>query len=106
MSKFTTTIVADKKRYPILLSNGNKIDGGEFSDGRHWVKWEDPFAKPSYLFALVAGDLAVTEYQRSSFGSAESSPPAGTCRQTMTAARRRISAAMTAVVCMAWANAC
>ncbi|HEZ1443566.1 TPA: aminopeptidase N [Neisseria meningitidis] len=61
MSKFTTTIVADKKRYPVLLSNGNKIDGGEYSDGRHWVKWEDPFAKPSYLFALVAGDLAVTE---------------------------------------------
>ena len=61
MSKFTTTIVADKKRYPVLLSNGNKIDGGEFSGGRHWVKWEDPFAKPSYLFALVAGDLAVTE---------------------------------------------
>lgn len=61
MSKFTTTIVADKKRYPVLLSNGNKIDGGEFSDERHWVKWEDPFAKPSYLFALVAGDLAVTE---------------------------------------------
>lgn len=61
MSKFTTTIVADKKRYPVLLSNGNKIDGGEFSDGRHWVKWEDPFSKPSYLFALVAGDLAVTE---------------------------------------------
>ena len=61
MSKFTTTIVADKKRYPVLLSNGNKIDSGEFSDDRHWVKWEDPFAKPSYLFALVAGDLAVTE---------------------------------------------
>lgn len=61
MSKFTTTIVADKKRYPVLLSNGNKIDGGECSDGRHWVKWEDPFAKPSYLFAFVAGDLAVTE---------------------------------------------
>lgn len=61
MSKFTTTIVADKKRYPVLLSNGNKIDGGKCSDGRHWVKWEDPFAKPSYLFALVAGDLAVTE---------------------------------------------
>ncbi|WP_373741568.1 aminopeptidase N [Neisseria sp.] len=61
MSKFTTTIVADKKRYPVLLSNGNKVDGGEFSDGRHWVKWIDPFAKPSYLFALVAGNLAVTK---------------------------------------------
>lgn len=61
MSKFTTTIVADKKRYPVLLSNGNKIDGGALSDGRHWVKWLDPFAKPSYLFALVAGDLALTQ---------------------------------------------
>ncbi|STZ76561.1 aminopeptidase N [Bergeriella denitrificans] len=61
MSKFTTTITADKKRYPVLLSNGNKIDGGNLSDGRHWVKWVDPFAKPSYLFALVAGDLAVTK---------------------------------------------
>ncbi|PSJ79709.1 aminopeptidase N [Neisseria iguanae] len=60
MSKFTTTIVADKKRYPILLSNGNKVDSGTYSDGRHWVKWIDPFAKPSYLFALVAGDLALT----------------------------------------------
>ena len=60
MSKFTTTIVADKQRYPVLLSNGNKVDGGELSDGRHWVKWLDPFAKPSYLFALVAGDLALT----------------------------------------------
>ncbi|UOO82400.1 aminopeptidase N [Uruburuella testudinis] len=60
MSKFTTTIVADKKRYPVLLSNGNKIDGGDLEDGRHWVKWLDPFAKPSYLFALVAGDLACT----------------------------------------------
>ncbi|ASK28080.1 aminopeptidase N [Neisseria chenwenguii] len=61
MSKFTTVITADKKRYPVLLSNGNKVDGGETSDGRHWVKWIDPFAKPSYLFALVAGGLAVTK---------------------------------------------
>lgn len=61
MSKFTTTIVADKKRYPVLLSNGNKIDGGDLPNGRHWVKWIDPFAKPSYLFALVAGQLAVTK---------------------------------------------
>ncbi|MBN9289228.1 MAG: aminopeptidase N [Gammaproteobacteria bacterium 39-13] len=58
MAPFTTTIVADKTRYPILLSNGNKIDQGELSDNRHWVKWQDPFKKPCYLFALVAGDLA------------------------------------------------
>lgn len=58
MAPFTTTIVADKKRYPVLLSNGNKIDQGDMSDNRHFVKWQDPFKKPSYLFALVAGDLA------------------------------------------------
>ncbi len=58
MARFTTTITADKDSYPILLSNGNHIDEGQFEDGRHWVKWHDPFPKPCYLFALVAGDLA------------------------------------------------
>ena len=57
MARFTTTIVADKTRYPVLLSNGNPADQGESSNGRHWAKWVDPFPKPSYLFALVAGDL-------------------------------------------------
>tara|TARA_R110002072_G_scaffold216658_3_gene374101 strand:- start:2184 stop:4901 length:2718 start_codon:yes stop_codon:yes gene_type:complete len=57
MSIFVTTIVADKTRYPVLLSNGNDIERGELDDGRHWVTWEDPFRKPCYLFALVAGDL-------------------------------------------------
>ena len=56
MSKYTTTVVADKASYPILLSNGNDIDRGEEGD-RHWVTWQDPFMKPAYLFALVAGDL-------------------------------------------------
>ncbi len=59
MSKFTTTVIADQAKYPVLLSNGNKIASGQV-DGdadRHWVTWEDPFKKPSYLFALVAGDL-------------------------------------------------
>jgi aminopeptidase N len=57
MARFTTTIVADKARYPVLLSNGNPADHGESTGGRHWTKWVDPFPKPSYLFALVAGDL-------------------------------------------------
>lgn len=61
MSVFTTTIIADKHRYPILLSNGNDVARGEAGQGRHWVKWEDPFKKPSYLFALVAGDLQLKE---------------------------------------------
>lgn len=59
LARYTTTITADKKRYPYLLSNGNRIDEGELDDGRHWVKWQDPFPKPSYLFALVAGDFDV-----------------------------------------------
>lgn len=58
MAVYTATIEADKGKYPVLLSNGNRIGGGDGEAGRHWVKWHDPFAKPSYLFALVAGDLA------------------------------------------------
>lgn len=57
MAEFTTRVSADKSRYPVLLSNGNCVERGDGEDGRHWVKWHDPFPKPSYLFALVAGDL-------------------------------------------------
>jgi len=57
MAKFTTKITADKTLYPSLLSNGNRIDQGELDNNRHWVIWEDPFAKPAYLFALVAGEF-------------------------------------------------
>ncbi|MDM3870317.1 aminopeptidase N [Porticoccus sp. W117] len=64
MSEYTTTVVADKAGYPVLLSNGNPIDSGELDNGRHFVTWHDPFKKPSYLFALVAGDL---EYIEDSF---------------------------------------
>ena len=65
MSVFTTTVVADRKKYPVLLSNGNKVDSGvvESDSQRHWVKWHDPFKKPSYLFALVAGDLQSVDDQ-------------------------------------------
>ena len=61
MALFTTTIIADKEKYPVLLSNGNPDDAGEFDDGRHWARWRDPFKKPCYLFALVAGDLGYIE---------------------------------------------
>lgn len=57
MARFRTRIEADQKAYPVLLSNGNDVDRGELDDGRHFVTWEDPFPKPCYLFALVAGDL-------------------------------------------------
>lgn len=57
LATYTTRISADRKRYPILLSNGNLTDSGDTPDGRHWVLWTDPFKKPSYLFALVAGNL-------------------------------------------------
>ena len=58
MTRFKTTLTADKTRYPVLLSNGNRIAQGELDNNRHWVSWEDPFAKPCYLFALVAGQLS------------------------------------------------
>lgn len=59
LARFTTTIIADGERYPFLLSNGNRVDSGRDAQGRHWVKWQDPFPKPCYLFALVAGDFDV-----------------------------------------------
>lgn len=63
LTRYTTTIIADEARYPILLSNGNLIDSGKQGKGKHWAKWEDPFKKPSYLFALVAGDFDMIEDQ-------------------------------------------
>lgn len=57
MSVFTVTISADKSKYPILLSNGNRTSTRELADGRHEATWFDPHKKPCYLFALVAGDL-------------------------------------------------
>src|SRR5882672_7926405 len=61
MARYTTTIHADRKRYPVLLSNGNEIGRGEEPGGRHWARFQDPFPKPSYLFAMVAADLEVLE---------------------------------------------
>jgi aminopeptidase N len=57
MAKFRTRLTADKARYPVLLSNGNPWQCSDLPDGRHQAVWDDPFPKPSYLFALVAGDL-------------------------------------------------
>lgn len=61
MAKYTVMLRADKKQYPVLLSNGNLIEEGDLGDGRHYAKWEDPFNKPSYLFALVAAKLVCQE---------------------------------------------
>ena len=58
LSRYSVRLEADQARYPILLSNGDPTEQGELPDGRHWAKWIDPFPKPCYLFALVAGDLA------------------------------------------------
>ncbi len=57
LSRYRVRMSADKARYPVLLSNGNRIDAGDGPDGTHWALWEDPFPKPCYLFALVAGRL-------------------------------------------------
>jgi len=61
MSKYTTRIEADKSLYPVLLSNGNLIEEGDLDGGKHYAVWEDPFKKPCYLFALVAGALKMHE---------------------------------------------
>jgi len=61
LTLFTTTIVADRLQYPMLLANGNLLQQGELPDGRHFATWHDPFKKPGYLFALVAGDLVCIE---------------------------------------------
>jgi len=61
MAPFSVRIVADKKANPVLLSNGNPLGHGDLPDGKHWAEWHDPFAKPSYLFALVAGNLSCVQ---------------------------------------------
>ncbi len=61
MASYSVLIRADKAAYPVLLSNGNLVDQGELEDGRHYARWVDPFRKPSYLFALVAGQLVARE---------------------------------------------
>ena len=61
MTTFEVTIIADRETYPVLLSNGNLVEEGQLEEGRHWATWRDPFPKPSYLFALVAGDLSHIE---------------------------------------------
>ncbi|VTU20671.1 Aminopeptidase N [Variovorax sp. RA8] len=61
MASYTVTIRAAKAAYPVLLSNGNLVEQGELPEGRHFAKWVDPFRKPSYLFALVAGKLVARE---------------------------------------------
>src|ERR1043165_4575113 len=58
LSRYRVKMSADRARYPVLLSNGNHEGGGDLPGGRHWAEWHDPFPKPCYLFALVAGDLA------------------------------------------------
>ena len=67
LARFRTRIKGDPARFPVMLSNGNCIGRGKLRDKRHWVQWEDPFPKPSYLFALVAGPL---EYREDTFETA------------------------------------
>jgi aminopeptidase N len=61
LSRYRVRMTADRARYPVLLANGDPVASGELDDGRHWAEWHDPFPKPSYLFALVAGDLAANK---------------------------------------------
>ena len=90
LARYTTTIRASQADFPVLLSNGNLVAGGTLEDGRHWVRWKDPFPKPSYLFALVAGDLACLEDRFTTASGREvelriyaDGPNIGQCRHAM-----------------------
>jgi aminopeptidase N len=61
LAVYTVTIVAERNKYPLLLANGNLLESGDLPDGKHYAVWRDPFPKPCYLFALVAGDLVCIE---------------------------------------------
>ncbi len=61
MASYSVTLRADRAKYPVLLSNGNLMEQGQLEDGRHFARWVDPHKKPSYLFALVAGQLVCRE---------------------------------------------
>ena len=63
MAKFRVRLEGDRARYPVMLSNGNCVDEGVLPDGRHFTEWEDPFPKPSYLFAIAAGPLVSLDDQ-------------------------------------------
>jgi aminopeptidase N len=63
MTKYSVTLEADKKKYPVLLSNGDRVKMNDLGNGRHEAHWNDPHKKPCYLFALVAGDLGVIRDQ-------------------------------------------
>jgi aminopeptidase N len=70
MAVYTVTLRADKAKYPVLLSNGNLVEQGDLDNGRHFAKWHDPFPKPSYLFALVAGRILVAASSASAAAAA------------------------------------
>ena len=84
MTTYRVTIRADKSRYPVLLANGNLIEQGDLSEGRHYAIWDDPFAKPSYLFAVVAGNVAAARRR----GSRARADGDAACRSTSSMATK------------------
>ncbi len=95
LAVYTVTLRADRARYPVLLANGNQVASGTDDDGRHWTRWHDPYPKPCYLFAVVAGDVAqledrfVTQSGRSIALKIYASPDRiASCRHAMASLRR------------------
>ena len=87
MSTYTVTLHADQATYPVLLANGNPVAAGEEANGRHWAKWADPFKKPAYLFAVVAGKLDVLRDTFRTASGRTSSSPSTSNRASSTSAR-------------------
>ncbi|MCW3846373.1 aminopeptidase N [Sphingomonas sp. LB-2] len=71
LTRYKVRMTADKARFPVLLANGDPVGQGDLGDGRHWAEWHDPFPKPSYLFALVAGDLVANRGTFTTMGGRE-----------------------------------
>ena len=93
-------MTADKARFPVLLANGDPVGEGDLADGRHWAEWHDPFPKPCYLFAMVAGDLVANRDSFTTHVGPRRSSSASGCAPTIC---RKTDHAMDALkTSMAW----
>ena len=84
LSVYTVRMAGPKAQFPVLLCNGNEVATGEGADGTHWAEWHDPWPKPSYLFALVAGDLVANTRQFTTTGGREDAQRVGSRRRSAT----------------------
>ena len=98
MATYRVTLRADKAKYPVLLANGNLVEQGDLDHGRHFAVWHDPFPKPSYLFALVAGRLSVRRQQIRTRGGREHLLEIYTAREDLDKTEHAMASLVAAIV--------